>query len=84
MLAGLEEVSRGDIRIGDRVVTNTEPRERDIAMVFQSYALYPHMTVEENIAFALRNRRVAPEIINRRVRETATIELALTVGNGSS
>jgi multiple sugar transport system ATP-binding protein len=76
MLAGLEEVSRGDIRIGDRVVTNTEPRERDIAMVFQSYALYPHMTVEENIAFALKNRRVAPEVINRRVREaTAMLEI---------
>ena len=73
MLAGLEEVSRGDIRIGDRVVTNTEPRERDIAMVFQSYALYPHMTVEENIAFALKNRRVAPDVINRRVREATTM-----------
>jgi multiple sugar transport system ATP-binding protein len=73
MLAGLEEVSRGDIRIGDRIVTNAEPRERDIAMVFQSYALYPHMTVEENIAFALRNRSFPAEVIDRRVRETAAM-----------
>ena len=56
MLAGLEEVSGGEIRIGERVVNNLPPRDRDIAMVFQNYALYPHMTVPENIGVALRMR----------------------------
>src|ERR671926_461708 len=58
MVAGLEEISEGEVRIGDRVVNDLEPRERDIAMVFQNYALYPHMNVYENIAFGLRMRRV--------------------------
>ena len=58
MLAGLEEISAGQIRIGERVVNDLTPKERDIAMVFQSYALYPHMSVEENIAFPLRTAGV--------------------------
>ena len=56
MIAGLEEISAGEIRIGSRVVNRVPPKERDIAMVFQSYALYPHMTVEQNMAFSLRLR----------------------------
>ena len=54
MIAGLEEISRGDIAIGGRVVNNVPPKDRDIAMVFQNYALYPHMTVEQNIGFSLK------------------------------
>jgi multiple sugar transport system ATP-binding protein len=71
MVAGLEEISAGDIRIGDRVVNDLAPRERDIAMVFQNYALYPHMTVFQNIAFGLRMRKVAKEEQRRRVEEAA-------------
>ena len=59
MIAGLEEVTEGRILIGDRDVTQLRPRDRDIAMVFQNYALYPHMTVEENLGFGLKLRRVA-------------------------
>src|SRR3954453_20370205 len=58
MIAGLEEISEGEVKIGDRVVNNLRPRDRDVAMVFQNYALYPHMTVAENIGFALRMRKV--------------------------
>src|SRR6478609_8523586 len=58
MVAGLEEVSAGEIRIGDRVVNNLEPSERDIAMVFQNYALYPHMTVFDNMAYGLKILKV--------------------------
>src|SRR5437868_9737753 len=58
MIAGLEEISEGEIRIGDRAVNNLPPRDRDVAMVFQNYALYPHMTVAENIGFALRMPKV--------------------------
>ena len=58
MIAGLEEVTSGAITIGDRVVTNLSPRDRDIAMVFQNYALYPHMTVDENLGFGLELRRI--------------------------
>ena len=58
MIAGLEEITGGEIRIGERVVNNLPPRDRDVAMVFQNYALYPHMTVAENIGFALRMRKV--------------------------
>jgi ABC-type sugar transport system ATPase subunit len=76
MLAGLEEVTRGDIHIGERNVTFAEPRERDIAMVFQSYALYPHMSVEENIGFGLRNRGVpAAEIAKRVNKVSAMLEI---------
>ena len=77
MLAGLEEISEGEIRIGDRVVNDLTPKERDIAMVFQNYALYPHMTVEDNLAFGLRYRKLPKDEITRRVREAAeTLEIA--------
>ncbi len=71
MVAGLEQVSAGTIRIGERVVNDVAPRDRDIAMVFQNYALYPHMTVYENMAFGLRRRRLAEAEVDRRVRATA-------------
>ncbi len=71
MLAGLEEISEGRILIGDRVVNNVAPKDRDIAMVFQSYALYPHMTVYDNMAFGLRLRKTPKQEIDRRVREAA-------------
>src|SRR5207249_12038151 len=77
MVAGLEEISDGDIRIGDRVVNDLAPRERDVAMVFQSYALYPHMSVRQNIAFGLRMRKVSKTEQARRVVEIAKI-LGLT------
>ena len=73
LIAGLEEISEGQIRIGDRVVNNLPPGARDIAMVFQNYALYPHMTVAENIGFALRMRKVPKEEARRRIEETARI-----------
>jgi multiple sugar transport system ATP-binding protein len=73
MLAGLEKVSDGRILVGDRVVNNVAPQHRDIAMVFQSYALYPHMTVYENLAFGLRNQRVPKKEIDSRVRRAAKI-----------
>jgi len=73
MLAGLEDVSEGRILIGDRVVNNVAPGARDLAMVFQSYALYPHMTVFDNLAFSLRNRRLPKSEIQRRVTETGEI-----------
>jgi multiple sugar transport system ATP-binding protein len=73
MLAGLEEVTSGRILIGDRVVNNVDPGARDVAMVFQSYALYPHMTIYDNLAFGLRNHRVPRRDIERRVNEAAKI-----------
>jgi multiple sugar transport system ATP-binding protein len=73
LLAGLEEISSGDIKIGDRVVNDVAPKDRDIAMVFQSYALYPHMSVYENMAFGLRLRKTPKQEIDRRVKETADI-----------
>jgi multiple sugar transport system ATP-binding protein len=77
MLAGLEEISEGDIRIGDRVVNDLSPKERDIAMVFQNYALYPHMTVEDNLSFGLRYRKLPKAEVTKRVREAAeTLEIA--------
>jgi multiple sugar transport system ATP-binding protein len=72
MVAGLEEISEGTIRIGDRIVNNVSPKDRDIAMVFQSYALYPHMTVEENLAFGLKLRKLTKGEIGRRVHAAAT------------
>jgi len=72
-LAGLEEITDGQILIGDRVVNNVAPRDRDIAMVFQSYALYPHMTVYENMAFGLTLRKLPKSEIDRRVTEAAAI-----------
>jgi multiple sugar transport system ATP-binding protein len=73
MIAGLEDISAGTLRIGERVVNDIAPAERDIAMVFQSYALYPHMTVAENMAFALQLRKLQQTEINSRVREAARI-----------
>jgi multiple sugar transport system ATP-binding protein len=73
MLAGLEEISDGRIRIGERVVNNVTPGARNVAMVFQSYALYPHMTVRDNLAFSLRNFKVPKDEIRRRVQQAAEI-----------
>jgi ABC-type sugar transport system ATPase subunit len=73
MLAGLEEVTDGRILIGDRVVNNLAPGARDVAMVFQSYALYPHMTVYDNLAFGLRNKNFPKREIDERVRRAAAI-----------
>jgi multiple sugar transport system ATP-binding protein len=76
MVAGLEEITSGTLRIGDRVVNDVPPKDRDIAMVFQSYALYPHMSVRENLAFGLKLRKVPKPEIERRVNEAAeTIQL---------
>ncbi len=77
MIAGLEEITAGTLRIGDRVVNDVAPKDRDIAMVFQSYALYPHMTVRDNLAFGLKLRKVPKAEIERRVKEAAeTIQLS--------
>jgi len=73
MLAGLEDISSGEILINGRVVNEVEPRDRDIAMVFQDYALYPHMNVYENMMFSLRYRSVPRQEIDRRVREAAAV-----------
>jgi multiple sugar transport system ATP-binding protein len=73
MVAGLEEVTSGTIRIGDRAVNDLAPRDRDIAMVFQNYALYPHMTVFENMAFGLKLRKVGKREVRRRVEEAAEL-----------
>jgi len=73
MIAGLESITSGTLSIGDRVVNDVPPNQRDIAMVFQNYALYPHMTVYENMAFALKLRNVNKAEIDRRVREAAQI-----------
>jgi len=71
MMAGLEEVTEGSIRIGDRDVTEVPPQKRDIAMVFQDYALYPHMTVRENLAYGLKLKKMPKEEWKRRVDEVA-------------
>jgi multiple sugar transport system ATP-binding protein len=71
MIAGLEEISEGDLKIGDRTVNDVPPKDRDIAMVFQSYALYPHMTVRDNMAFGLKLRKLPKADIERRVNEAA-------------
>ena len=73
MIAGLEEISEGSLSIGDRVVNHVAPKDRDIAMVFQSYALYPHMTVYDNMAFGLKLRKTPKAEIDRRVREAAAM-----------
>jgi len=73
MLAGLEEITEGEISIGDRVVNDVPPKDRDIAMVFQSYALYPHMSVYDNMAFGLKLRKTPKQEIERRVKEAADI-----------
>ena len=73
MIAGLEDISLGTLRIGDRVVNDVAPKDRDIAMVFQSYALYPHMSVKDNLAFGLKLRHTPKEEIERRVKDAADI-----------
>ncbi len=73
MLAGLEEITEGEILIGDRVVNDVPPKDRDIAMVFQSYALYPHMSVYDNMAFGLKLRKTPKDEIDRRVKDAAQI-----------
>ncbi|MEA2622788.1 MAG: multiple sugar transport system ATP-binding protein [Chloroflexota bacterium] len=76
MIAGLEEISEGTLKIGERVVNDLAPKDRDVAMVFQSYALYPHMTVRDNLAFGLKLRKIPKPEIERRVAEAArTTEL---------
>ena len=71
MVAGLEEISGGELYIGDKLVNDVAPKDRDIAMVFQNYALYPHMTVYDNIAFALKLRKTPKDEIDRKVKEAA-------------
>ena len=73
MIAGLEEISGGTLKIGDKVMNDVEPKDRDIAMVFQNYALYPHMTVYDNMAFGLKLRKVPKDQIDKAVREAARI-----------
>src|SRR5215510_9057214 len=78
MVAGLEPITSGEIRIGERVVNDLEPKDRDIAMVFQNYALYPHMTVYQNMSYGLRIRRYSRSEIDQRVQRAAAI---LELGN---
>src|SRR3954452_21488222 len=73
MIAGLETISGGEVKIGDRVVNRIEPADRDIAMVFQNYALYPHMSVYDNMAYGLKNRGTPKAEIEARVQEAARI-----------
>ncbi|MEI8377695.1 MAG: ATP-binding cassette domain-containing protein, partial [bacterium] len=73
IIAGLEDVSEGKIFIGEKEVTDVHPKDRDIAMVFQNYALYPHMSVYENMAFALKMRKVSKNEIDEKVKEAAQI-----------
>lgn len=73
MIAGLEDISAGELYIGDRLVNELPPKDRDIAMVFQNYALYPHMNVYDNMAFGLKLRKLPKDEIDRRVREVAKI-----------
>ncbi|MBC2580905.1 ABC transporter ATP-binding protein [Clostridium sp. DJ247] len=73
MIAGLEEISKGDLLIGDALVNDVAPKDRDIAMVFQNYALYPHMTVYDNMAFGLKLRKVSKDEIDKKVKEAARV-----------
>ena len=73
MIAGLEEISKGEMYIGGRLINDVPPKDRDIALVFQSYALYPHMTVYKNIAFGLELRKTPKDEIDKRVHEAAKI-----------
>ncbi|MBQ1946979.1 MAG: ATP-binding cassette domain-containing protein, partial [Clostridia bacterium] len=73
MVAGLEEISDGELFIGDKLVNDVAPKDRDIAMVFQNYALYPHMSVYDNMAFSLKLRKVPKAEIDKKVREAAEI-----------
>jgi multiple sugar transport system ATP-binding protein len=83
MVAGLEEITSGTVHIGDRVVNKLEPGERDVAMVFQNYALYPHMTVYGNINFPLRLARVPKEARDRKVREAARFTRSSIASRGA-
>ncbi|MBQ8808593.1 MAG: ATP-binding cassette domain-containing protein, partial [Clostridia bacterium] len=73
MIAGLEDISEGELYIGDRLMNDVAPKDRDIAMVFQNYALYPHMTFYENMVFGLKLRKTPKDEIDKRVREAARI-----------
>ena len=73
MIAGLEESTEGELYIGDRLVNDIAPKDRDIAMVFQNYALYPHMTVFDNLAFALKLRKTPKNVIEEKVQEASNI-----------
>ena len=73
MIAGLEDITSGTLKIDDRVVNDVEPKERDIAMVFQNYALYPHMTVYDNMSFSLKLRKMDKQEIDKKVKEAAKI-----------
>ena len=73
MIAGLEEITSGELWIGDKLMNDVEPKDRDIAMVFQNYALYPHMTVYDNMAFSLKLKKTPKDEIDRRVKEAAEI-----------
>ena len=73
MIAGLEDITKGEILIGDKVVNNVHPKDRDIAFVFQSYALYPHMSVYDNIAFGLKMRKTDKKVIDEKVKEVAKV-----------
>ena len=73
MIAGLEDISEGELRIGGKVVNNKSPKDRDVAMVFQSYALYPHMTVRQNMGFALKLAKTPQAVIDEKVTEAARI-----------
>lgn len=73
MIAGLEEISKGELYIGDKIVNDVAPKDRDIAMVFQNYALYPHMTVYDNMAFGLKLRKMDKALIEKKVREAARV-----------
>ncbi len=73
MIAGLEDITRGELYIGDKLVNDVEPKDRDIAMVFQNYALYPHMTVRQNLEFPLKLRKVPQDEIDKKVDEAAEI-----------
>ena len=73
MIAGLEDISGGTFKIDGKVMNDVEPKDRDIAMVFQNYALYPHMTVYDNMAFGLKLRKVPKDEIDKKVREAAKI-----------
>ena len=84
MVAGLEKITGGEVTIGDRVVNNLEPKDRDIAMVFQNYALYPHMSVYDNMAYGLRIKGLAKYEIDKRVQKAAVIlELGVWVQAGA-
>src|ERR1700747_763456 len=73
MAAGLEKITSGELRIGDRIVNHVTPKERNIAMVFQNYALYPHMTVEDNLAFSLKLHRMPKAEVQQRVQNAAKV-----------